>query len=645
MAFFFLLSYLLLIGYIMVIDYDYLATEYLKCFKDKSRIYMIQNYLKTFDNTQKKDVPFKLFPKQAEMCMGLAGYDKHMKPLGTQGLVVIKSRQQGATTTTGAYIACEMCLADKEMPQTVLAIGNTLDLSQQMLFKIRDFLLQFPLWMWGDEFMDIGYNPMEPPVNKNVIFERCNSKELVLKNGCKVVARSSGPDASRGVGGVQWLIFDEAAFIENGKDVYASALPTVSTGGKIVMVSTCNGKDQLYYETYRRSLLKGTKDFNNFSSIKLHWAFDGRFNKFLEWVRKDKDTGETFIQKENYLDDEGTVKYDEERWEKMMADGWKPRSPWYIKMCQKFNNDPQKIAQELDISFMGSASNVVDPEFIEMQQKLNMREPLYCDDMMEDTWIWKEPVPGHRYLMSIDASRGDASDSTALEIIDMDGVDDDGKPCIEQVLEYNGKMRGDDLGELAYRYGETYNYAFCVVDCVGGTGDACVLMMERLKYPALYYDDPQLKKYSMQQDASSVPLTTDGRLPGFHSSSVRFQMLTNFANMVKTNQLKIRSKRVIAELDTWIYKGTAGRIDHMDGCHDDTLTCLAMGLFVMQYSLQKYIDAKNKTAVILKAWKNTNTLKEIPVNGNNNRDGKSFKMPFYQSGGAKVSHPYRWLIK
>ena len=29
-------------------------------------------------------------------------------------------------------------------------------------------------------------------------------------------------------------------------------------------------------------------------------------------------------------------------------------------------------------------------------------------------------------------------------------------------------------------------------------------------------------------------------------------------------------------LDTWIYKGDAGRIDHMDGCHDDTLTCLAM---------------------------------------------------------------------
>jgi hypothetical protein len=175
----------------MIIDYDYLAEEYSKCYKDKSRIYMIQHFLKTYDNTVKKDVPFTLFPRQQELCKTLSA---------NLNAVCQKPRQAGITTTTGAYIACEMVLADKDSPQTVLAIGNTLDLAQQMLFKIRDFLLQFPLWMWGDEFMDLGHDPMMPPPNKNVIFDVCNSKELKLKNGCKVVARSSGPDASRGVG-------------------------------------------------------------------------------------------------------------------------------------------------------------------------------------------------------------------------------------------------------------------------------------------------------------------------------------------------------------------------------------------------------------------------------------------------------------
>jgi hypothetical protein len=126
--------------------------------------------------------------------------------------------------------------------------------------------------------------------------------------------------------------------------------------------------------------------------------------------------------------------------------------------------------------------------------------------------------------------------------------------------------------------------------------------MMRLGYKNLYYDDPTLKTYTMQRDASSVMLTADGRLPGFHSNSVRFQMLTFFANMVKTNQIKIRPKRVINELDTWIYKGDAGRIDHMDGCHDDTLTALAMAMFVMQFSLKKMEEAMSKDAAMLNAW-------------------------------------------
>ena len=626
----------------MIIDYDYLTSEFTKCYKDKSRIYMIQNYLKTYDATQRKEVPFQLFPRQQDLCMTLGN---------ANNVVTTKARQMGITTTTGAFIACEMCLADKESPLTMLCIGNTLDLAQQMLVKVRDFVMQFPLWMWGDEYMDIGEDPMLPPRNRNIIFRTCNSKEIVFKNGCKVVARSSGPDASRGVGGVTFLVFDEAAFIENGKDVYASALPTVSTGGHIIMISTPNGKDQLYYETCRQAKLKGTKDWNNFELVEMKWIHDPRYNKFLEWTKKDEESGEIIVQPEEYLDKQGNIKFDNEHWTKMTEDGWLPRSPWYIKMCQQFNNDSQKIAQELDVSFLGSASNVVEPEFIEMQQKLNMRDPLYVDPMVEDTWIWKEPIPGHKYLMSIDCSRGDAADRTAIEILDMDGIDDDGTPCLEQVLEYHGKMTGDVIGELAYKYGMMYGEAFCTVDCIGGTGDACILMMMRLGYKNLYYDDPELKTYTMQRDASSLRVTTDGKLPGFHSSSVRFQMLTSFANMVKTNQIKIRSKRVIAELDTWIYKGTAARIDHQDGCHDDTLTCLAMGTFVMNYSMKKYQQAVAKDKIILKAWTTSANLPNTNITVKKTTEIsldpiKKYGMPFYTNKDTEtLANSYRWLIK
>lgn len=632
-----------------MINYDYLQEEYAKCFIDKSRIYMIQNYLKTFDATQRKMVQFNLFPRQQDLCSVMGN---------ANNVVTTKPRQAGITTTAGAFISCEMCLADPESPQTVLVIGNTLDLAQQMVTKIREFLLQFPRWMWGDEYIKANPKEYNEPPSVNEIFKICNQKELVLKNGCRVVARSSGPDASRGVGGVQWLIFDEAAFIENGNDVYASALPTVSTGGHIIMISTPNGKDLLYYETCRQAKLKGTDEWNNFELVEMKWYQDPRYNKFLEWYRKDKETGEVTIKKEPTINKNGDVKYDEKHWEKMVGEGWKPRSPWYIKMCQQFNNDSQKIAQELDVSFLGSASNVVEPEYIEMQEQLNQREPMDRNengDMfhLDETWVWKLPIAGHRYLMCIDPSRGDSEDRSALEIVDLDGIDDDGTPCIEQVLEYNGKITGDDLGEIAYWYGNMYGEAFAVVECIGGYGDATVLALQRLQYKNLYYDDPNLKTYTIAREASSLQLTNDGKLPGFHTSQSRFQMLSHFANMIRTNEFKVRSKRVIGELDTWIFKN--GRQDHQDGCHDDTLTCLAMGMFVYKFHMGDIQKAKERDAAFLRAWINSaNNMKFNIVKKTTTEVSiepvKNGMLPFYNSktlpkpSGNSTLDAYRWLI-
>lgn len=621
-----------------MVDYELLTEEYIKCFSDKSRIYMIENYLKTYDATQRKMVPYNLFPRQKMFCEKLASGNN---------CVCQKPRQCGATTTCGGFLACEIALADSAEPLTVLVIGNTLDLAQQMLTKIRDFLYQFPAWMWGDEMIEICGNPLKIPTKKQ-LFEICNTKELILKNGCRVVARSSGPDASRGVGGVSWLVFDEAAFIENGKDVYASAVPTVSNSGNIVMVSTPNGKDALYYETCRRAALKGTADWNNFELVEFKWYQDPRYNKHLEWTRKNDETGEYDIYKEPTLDKKGNVKYDDEHWTQMVKDGWKPRSPWYIKMCQQFNNDSQKIAQELDVSFLGSDSTVVAPEFIQMQLDLNVREPNpdYKDNVLEDMWIWKPPYEGHRYVISVDNSRGSSDDATALEIIDLDGIDDDGLPCVEQVAEYNGKLTGDIIGEIAYNYGMMYNCAFIVVEDIGGYGSATLLTLQNLKYPNLYYDDPNLKKYTSQEDATTIKITEKG-LPGFHSSSVRFQMLSHFANLVKTNQFKIRSKRVISELDTWIFKN--GRIDHKDGCHDDTLTCLAIGLFVIQYSMNKQLEAKQKDAVILQSMINLNNRIKYTSLTNTNKSNKKFVTPIYTANSFKKNSTTfdanMWLFK
>jgi hypothetical protein len=128
-------------------------------------------------------------------------------------------------------------------------------------------------------------------------------------------------------------------------------------------------------------------------------------------------------------------------------------------------------------------------------------------------------------------------------------------------------------------------------------------------------------------------------------------MLTGFANMVKTNQIKIRSKRVIGELDTWIYKGTAARIDHQDGCHDDTLTCLAMGTFVMNFSMKKFQQAVAKDKIILKAWTTSANIPNTNITVKKTTEIsldpiKKYGMPFYTNKNTEtLANSYRWLIK
>ncbi len=583
-----------------------IAEEYIRCFTDKSRVYMIENYLTTFDATQGREVRFNLFPKQKELIANFSLYPNN---------ITTKPRQSGVTTTTAAFIACEIALARPERPETILTIANKLDMSKEMLLKIKTFLLSLPRWFWGEEY----YGTPEKELKSIFITE--NSTNLVLFNGCKVHAKSSGKSAARGVSAVSWLIFDEAAFIENGIEVYSQAVATTSTGGHIVMISTPNGKDALYYTTFD----KAKKGQNNYHITEFKWYQDPRYGKGLQWFKTDVNTGKTEVVNE--------IEFTYESLDSKIKDGWSPTSPWYVGMCNSLNNDSQQIAQEINVSFLGSSDTVIPAEVIEYHDKNHKRDPLFVDNREPATRIWQPAIEGHRYIMGIDASRGDSADSSVIQILDIDAVDEDGNKFIEQVLEYQGKMPGDNLGELAYDYGLQYNGALIVVDCIGGTGDACVLKLRDLGYPNLYYDDKNLKKTIIADDYKYTGMyRTEEKLPGFHTGSVRTQMILNFEKMLRENAIYIRSQRTIDEMNTWVFKN--GRPDHMHGFHDDTLTCLAMTLYVFAFSFSTMVAMETKNRVMLKAWTTAGTIKEFSVE--TQERVKKIPLPFYSSSSLKT---------
>lgn len=566
--------------------------EYRRCFQDKTGRYFIEHYLSTFNADVVKETPFTLFPRQIVFLNSLT-YNSNT--------IAIKHRQAGITTVASAWSTYRCVFSNKNSPETILCIGNKLDTAQQLIEKMSVFLDQVPRWMWGSEF----YHP-DPKNEKNTrsIYVARNKQKLELFNGSKIYARSSGKNAARGISAVSILIFDEAAMIENSQEVYSQAVAcTASLGGRarIIMISTPKGKDQLYYKTYDKAL----KGENNYTPVEFKWFQDPRYNRNLEWHKKNGETGEEDFIKESVIGPRGEVEYDEKKWRQRERDGWTPSSPWYNDMCATFNNNQMLIDQELNVSFLGSSDNVVSVEVIEAQRDQNTIEITddwpYSDPMVKDTWIWKPPTPGHRYILGCDNSSGSSEDFTAIQILDIDAVDDEtGMPYIEQVLETNTKLTGDVVGSIVNQYGTTYNNATVVVEDIGGYGSATILSLLNLNYPNLYYDDPGLKTPTIMKKYNDYKVNKSGKLPGFHTSNVRFQMIAKFVELLNNNGLRVRSKRLINELETFVYRN--GRPDHMDGYNDDLITSMAMAIYVMEYSILRGERTKKKDNAILGAW-------------------------------------------
>jgi hypothetical protein len=540
-------------------------------------IFAIETFLKTFDLTQKGNVPFKLFYKQKEI---IRSYEKHNRN------IVTKPRQAGVSTTTAAYIAVKTAFGDPDNPHKVLILANKQTLAQEFLKKVKDFLDQVPYWVWG---LEEGTDYLE-----------INSKgHIKLKsNGCEIRALATSKDALRGFTPT-FLVMDEAAFIDNGSEVFGAALASLGTGGKISLISTPNGLDPLYYKTYDGAKKKD----NNFNIVEMKWYQDVRYNRNLYWKRGEDEKiiceslGRTKLRWE-YLDkiyetDESTIEF----YEIMVNDGWKPLSPWYEEMAADMG-DAKKIAQELDVSFIGSGGNVIDDEFITYHEINNVIQPKFSAELEKAMWIWKEPEMGHKYILGADVSRGDGKDSSTIVILDFENL--------EQVAEFQYKLPPDILAEIIYKYGNMYN-AYTIVDITGGMGVATVLKLLEMDYKHLHYDDPKSRKLS--EKYSKTKYQEGDKVPGFNVGNTRLQMVSELEEHIRENKTIIRSQRLISELRTFVYKN--GRPDHMEGYHDDIIMAYAMCIFVVQTSFKKLQQLEKQTKAMLDSWVNVSSGTQV----------------------------------
>ena len=577
--------------------------EYVKCVKDTP--YALRTYLQTYDNTVSKYVPLELFPDQVTLLDDYENYNEN---------IALKYRQAGVSTVTAAWASKKLAFAKKTKPEKILIIANKLDTAQEMANKVRGFVEQWPSWV------DIGFTK-----------EKNSQRHYKLTNGCEVKAVATSKDALRGYTPTI-LIFDEAAYIEADSDFWSACMASLSTGGKVIVISTPNGHDPIYYEIYDQA----DRGMNDFKVSEMYWYKDPRYTKDLYLVQTE-DVIDYFLNKENYKSDQiiHMKDYDvnnPEQYEKLkhyMSTGYKPSSSWFEAMVKKLKYDKRKVSQELECNFLGSGDNVFDSKVLQKIRENFIKDP--ANRMISNSlWIWKEPVMGHKYVMGVDVSRGDSEDYSTFQIIDFD--------TREQVAEFVGKLPPDTMAEICFKWANMYS-AFVVIDITGGMGVSTSRKMQELGYKNLYVDgvDYQNKwKYDPKQAE---------KIPGINFNSKRVQIIASFEEAIR-HDFDIKSSRLLNEMNSFVYIN--GRPDHQKGGHDDLIMSIAMAMYVAEASFSQLTKVTEQTKAMINSWtiqEDDSPSKSIAFNPQIPNFSSRYQDPNLNSGPSREDYmKYNWLF-
>ena len=146
--------------------------------------------------------------------------------------IILKSRQLGISTLAAGYTLWLM-LFHKD--KNILCIATKQDTAKNMVTKVRFMYDNLPSWL----------KEKDKPIEDSKL-------TLKLNNGSQVKATSASSDAGRSEA-VSLLLIDEAAFIENIGEIWASAQQTLATGGGAIVLSTPYGTGNWFHQTWVRA--------------------------------------------------------------------------------------------------------------------------------------------------------------------------------------------------------------------------------------------------------------------------------------------------------------------------------------------------------------------------------------------------------
>ena len=354
-----------------------------------------------------------------------------------------------------------------------------------------------------------------PPWLRIASIEIDNRNSFELSNGSQVKASSTSGDAGRSEA-LSLLVVDEAAIVEGLDEMWAGLYPTLSTGGTCIALSTPFGVGNWFHRTY----IEAEEGKNDFNPIKLPWD-----------VHPDRDES------------------------------------WFKKETR--NMSKREIAQELECNFNASGETVIHGDDLKRILE-SVSDPVHKTGFDRNYWIWKPPVPGKQYLAVADVARGDGTDFSVCQVVDLE--------TLEQVAEYQGKLTPDMFAPLLYNIGTEYNEALMVIEN-NSLGIGVLSRLEDLDYGNIYYSKKTTHEYLDQATAEAV-----GGIAGFTMSmKTRPLVIAKFEEFVRNKLLTINSIRLANEIKTFVWHN--GRPQGMRGYNDDLVISTSIACWVRDTAL------------------------------------------------------------
>jgi hypothetical protein len=430
--------------------------EYIKCSQDP--VHFMRKYC-YIQHPQRGRIQFNLYPFQEKV---LTLFKKH------DYTILLKSRQLGISTLAAGY-ATWLMIFHKD--KNILALATTQATARNLVSKVQFMWENLPSWLKVEAIEN-------------------NKLSLRLVNGSKIQAKSSNSDSARSEA-VSLLIIDEAAFIDNIGETWASAQQTLATGGGAIVLSTPYGTGNWFHQTW----VKAEQGENDFLPIRLPWSVHPERNQT-----------------------------------------WRDRQDELL-------GDPRLAAQECDCDFSTSGDIVFYNEYLEYYEKTYIKDPLEKRGIDQNLWVWESPDYTRNYMVVADVARGDGKDHSTFHVIDTESN--------VQVAEYRGQIGTKEFGHLLVGIATEYNEALLIIENAN-IGWATIQVAIDRNYSNLYYSPRTESNVDSYFDRYT---DTSKMVAGFTMSSrTRPLVIGKFQEYISDRGVTIQSRRLLEEMKVFIWK-------------------------------------------------------------------------------------------